>query len=63
MRMALESFWAILKRGHRGTYHKMSNRHLKRYVVEFVGRHNSRPLETIAQMSKIVRTMDGKLLA
>ena len=29
----LESFWAMLKRAHKGTYHKMSvNKHLRRYV-------------------------------
>ena len=43
----IESFWSMLKRGHKGTYHKMNNKHLKRYVDEFVGRHNKRPSDTI----------------
>ena len=30
---------------------KMSEKHLDRYVSEFAGRHNHRPLDTIDQMS------------
>ena len=48
--------------GHKGTYHKMSKKHLKRYVTEFVGRHNKRPLDTMDQMGALVRGMDGKRL-
>ena len=52
----------MLKRGYYGTYHKMSVKHIGRYVEEFVGRHNLRPLDTIGQMAKVVRSMDGKQL-
>ena len=36
----VESFWSMLKRAHKGTFHKMSPKHLERYVQEFAGRHN-----------------------
>lgn len=58
----IESFWAMLKRGHMGTYHKMSEKHLQRYVQEFAGRHNIRDLDTIRQMQVIARNLDQKRL-
>ena len=58
----VESFWSMLKRGYHGTYHRMSPKHLQRYVNEFAGRHNIRGLDTIEQMVRIARGLDGKLL-
>ncbi len=59
----MESFWALLKRGYHGTFHHLSPKHLGRYVNEFSGRHNQRPLDTVDQMSKVVRGMRGKRLS
>ena len=58
----IESFWALMKRGLLGTYHHVSVKHLGRYVDEFEGRHNNRPLDTIDQMESMVRGSVGKRL-
>ena len=58
----VESFWSILKRAHKGTFHQISPEHLDRYVQEFAGRHNIRCLDTLDQMAIVARGMDGKRL-
>lgn len=58
----IESFWAMLKRGYKGTYHKMSAKHLARYVTEFAGRHNVRDLDTLTQMATLARGLEGRRL-
>ena len=58
----VESFWAMMKRGFHGTYHRMSPKHLQRYVDEFRGRHNTRDKDTIDQMAETARGMIGKRL-
>ena len=40
----------MLKRAHKGTYYKISVKHLDRYVREFAERHNIREHDTIDQM-------------
>lgn len=58
----VESFWSTLKRAHKGTFHKLSPKHLNRYVGEFAGKHNIRCHDTLTQMGNIVRGMEGKRL-
>ena len=50
----MESFWSMLKRAHDGTFHKISPKHLQRYVSEFAGKHNIRNSGTLAQMRDTV---------
>ncbi len=52
----------MLKRAHKGTFHKLSLKHLDRYVQEFAGRHNLRELDTIEQLKSLRNGMEGRRL-
>ena len=58
----IESFWSMLKRAHKGTFHKISPKHLDRYVQEFAGKHNMRESGTLTQMRDTVARMVGRNL-
>ena len=52
----------MLKRAHKGTFHKISPKHLNRYVQEFAGKHNIRESDTIDQMRNTVARLVGRRL-
>ena len=58
----VESFWSMLKRAHKGIFHKISPKHLQRYVNEFAGRQNIRELDTLDQMISVTQGLAGKRL-
>ena len=58
----VESFWSMLKRAHKGTFHKISPKHLDRYVQEFAGKHNLRGADTVAQMIAVAAGLVGRRL-
>ena len=58
----MESFWSMLKRAHMGTFHKLSPKHLDRYVREFAGKHNIRDADTLAQMVTMSAGLIGRRL-
>lgn len=58
----IESFWALLKRGHYGIYHHMSPKHLHRYVNEFSFRHNTAQAGTMRFIEMTLGQMIGKRL-
>ena len=58
----IESFWSMLKRSYMGTFHKISPKHLNRYVQELVARHNIRPMDTADQMAVLAFGMEGRRL-
>ena len=52
----------MLKRAYVGTFHKISAKHLNRYVTEFAGKHNVRDLDTLAQMTALAAGLAGRRL-
>ena len=55
----IESRWATLKRAHKGTYHKLSAKHLQRYMNEFLSQHDDRCAGTIEIIQHPAQGMDG----
>ncbi len=58
----IESLWSMLKRAHKGMFHKLSPKHLDRYVQEFAARHNMRVMDTLEIMEALVSSMSFKRL-
>ena len=58
----MESFWAALRRAHKGVYHKISAKHLQRYVSDFAAKHGIRSLDTLEQLGYAASAMAGKRL-
>jgi len=61
---SIESVWAVLKRGLTGVYHKVSKKHLHRYVDEFAFRLNDGKVarHTLARLNSFVDAVAGKRL-
>jgi transposase-like protein len=61
---SIESVWAVLKRGLTGVYHKVSKKHLARYVDEFAFRLNDGKVarHTLARLDSFVDAVAGKRL-
>ena len=58
----IESFWSMFKRAYKGTFHKISPKHLQRYIDEFAGKHNIREADTRAQMAGVAGALTGRRL-
>ncbi|MYG53679.1 MAG: transposase [Rhodospirillaceae bacterium] len=58
----IEFFWATLMRAHDGTFHKMSPKHLQRYVSEIAGKYNIQDSGTLGQIWDIVVRLVGRNL-
>ena len=58
----IESLWSMLKRSHKGTFHKLSPKQLQRYVDEFGWRQNVREFDTAEQLDCLAEDMEGKRL-
>lgn len=61
----VENYFSILKRGITGTYHHVSQQHLKRYLAEFDFRYNERAklgVSDTERAAKAIRGIVGKRL-
>jgi len=61
----IESVWAILKRGYHGVFHHFSDKHIGRYVDEFVFRLNDGNVKrsTLDRIDSIVFGFSGNRLS
>jgi len=58
----VEGFFAILKRGIVGVYHKVSEAHLHRYISEFDFRYNTRKMDDFERATESLLGIRGKRL-
>lgn len=58
----VESYFALLKRGVYGTFHRVSRAHLQRYCDEFSFRWNQREARDVERTAAAVRLVGGKRL-
>jgi hypothetical protein len=57
-----ESFFALMKRGHYGIFHKLSKKHLHRYCTEFGFRWDRRKITDGERMVDAIKGVEGKRL-
>ncbi len=55
----IESYFAILKRGIFGTFHHVSQQHLKRYLAEFDFRYNERESLGVTDEDRMAKSIPG----
>src|SRR5215212_6429648 len=55
----VEGYFSILKRGIVGTYHHVSQQHLKRYLAEFDFRYNERTALGVEDAERAVKAVRG----
>lgn len=58
----VESYFALIKRGHYGVYHSMSRKHIGRYVDEFAFRWNHRKANDSERRDRAIQGGEGKRL-
>ena len=59
---SIESFWSIIKRSHKGVFHKFSEKHLDRYLTQFAGKRSLRELSAETQMERVASGFSGRRL-
>lgn len=56
---SIESFWALLKRGHYGVFHHFSVKHLHRYLKEFEARWNMSKFDSSNRVDLMLESSPG----
>ncbi len=56
---SIESFWSLLKRGHYGIFHRMSGKHIHRYLAEFQARWMMSKLQGSERFDTILEATPG----
>ena len=59
---SIESFWALLKRGHKGVYLYISPKHTHRYAGEYAYRLEAGNKNNLSTMAETIRRLCGKQL-
>lgn len=57
----IENFWSCLKRGIYGTYHKVSEKHIQKYVDEFSYKYNTRKESEQTRFDRTLEQCNGRL--
>ena len=55
----IESFWSLLKRGHNGIFHTISDKHLHRYLAEFEVRWDMNKLSNSERVDALLEFTSG----
>lgn len=58
----IEGFWALPKRGYSGIFHRMSPKHLQRYMREFAYRYTAGQGNDFDAIARVLVNMSGKRL-
>lgn len=56
---SIESFWALLKRGHYGIFHTISAKHLHRYLSEYEARWDMKKMDGLARVDALLESTPG----
>jgi transposase-like protein len=56
---SVESFWALLKRGHYGIFHSISAKHLHRYHAEYEARWDMNKMDGLARVDALLESTPG----
>ena len=59
----IESYWALVKRAHKGTYHQWSDKHFDLYLREFELRWNLRKVPEWRKLDIFLANVNGTYLA